>query len=129
MFSKFFAYEEQLRNYNEDTGIQSRVISSSPELMLMEWRFPKKGSVTPMHDHYHVQMTYFVKGSVEITFADGSKKIAHAGDAVSFAPGEEHGVVTLEPDTIAIDAFAPLRLDHLEKHRKFSADEIQPYSI
>ena len=76
------------------------------------------GHVIPLHDHYHVQMSYILKGSAKITLADGTEKLCKAGDAAAFAPNEAHSVITAEPDTVIMDVFTPLRLDHLANHKK-----------
>jgi len=116
MFSKLFPSEEQ--PWNRQDAVESRIIAYSPELMLMEWHFFHANHVLPLHDHYHVQLSYIVRGSARIIFADGSEKLGRAGDAVSFAPNDAHSVIIAEPDTVIMDVFTPIRLDHLEKHRQ-----------
>ena len=116
MYSKLFPLEEQ--RWNEQELFRSRVIAYSPEVMMMEWTFFNAGHVIPLHDHYHVQMSYIVKGSAKVITADGTEKLCKAGDAAAFAPNEAHSVITAEPDTVIMDVFAPLRLDHLGNHKK-----------
>lgn len=114
MYSKLFPAEEQLRN--EQEAFSSRIISYTPEVMLMEWHFYNAGHVIPMHEHYHVQLSYITQGSAKVILADGTEKLCRAGDAAAFAPNEVHSVITAEPDTVIMDVFAPLRLDHLANH-------------
>lgn len=114
MFSQFFPADEQ--PHKEQEGVSSRILAYSPELMLMEWRFENAGQVIPPHAHYHAQLSYVAKGAATIRLCDGSEKLCVAGDAVSFAPNESHGVVTAEPDTVIMDVFNPVRLDHLANH-------------
>jgi quercetin dioxygenase-like cupin family protein len=116
MFSKLFPAGEQLWKNQDDKGIRSRIIAYTPECLIMEWCFHNKGHVVPKHEHYHVQFSYIVKGSAVVTLADGSENLLRTGDAVSFAPNEFHKLVTQEPDTVVMDVFLPLRLDHLEAH-------------
>lgn len=116
MFSKLFPLEEQFQN-KQDT-FESRIIAYTPEVMLMEWKFYNAGHVTPLHDHYHVQLSYVVSGSAKIILADGSEKLCKAGDSAAFAPYEAHSVITAEPNTVIMDVFTPIRLDHLANHRK-----------
>ena len=116
MFSKLFPGDEQLWNRKET--FESRIIAYTPEVMMMEWTFPNAGHVIPLHDHYHVQMSYILKGSAKITLADGTEKLCKAGDAVAFAPNEAHSVITAEPDTVIMDVFTPIRLDHLANHKQ-----------
>ena len=115
MYSKLFPAEEQLKN--EQETYCSKIIAYTPEVMMMEWHFFNAGHVIPMHEHYHVQLSYIVKGSAKVILADGSEKLCQAGDSAAFAPNEGHSVITAEPDTVIIDVFNPIRLDHLANHR------------
>ena len=115
MFSKFFASDTQPVNKQE--SFCSKILACTPEVMLMEWHFDNAGHVIPLHEHYHVQLSYVKQGSVITTLCDGTEKLCRAGDAVAFAPNEAHSVVTAEPDTVVLDVFSPIRLDHLENHR------------
>lgn len=117
MFSKLFPTDEQLRNDQPEKGFRSRILAYTPELLMMEWSFPKAGYVVPRHEHYHVQLSYIVAGSAKVTLADGTEKLCTAGDAAAFAPNEAHSVVTLEDNTVIIDVFNPIRLDHLANHK------------
>ena len=117
MFSKLFSQEEQPQNVQDENGFRSRILAYTPEVMMMEWHFFHAGHVIPMHEHYHVQLSYIMKGSAKVILADGSEKLCHAGDAAAFAPNEAHSVITAEPDTVIVDVFNPIRLDHLENHR------------
>ncbi|MBO7373375.1 MAG: cupin domain-containing protein [Oscillospiraceae bacterium] len=116
MFSKLFPADEQPQNIQDEKGFRSRVLAYTPELMMMEWSFPNAGYVVPMHEHYHVQLSYIVRGAAKVILADGSEKLCKAGDAAAFAPNEAHSVVVAEPDTVVIDVFNPVRLDHLANH-------------
>ena len=116
MFSRLFPCNEQLWNRKET--FESRIIAYTPEVMMMESKFPHAGHVIPLHDHYHVQMSYILKGSAKIILADGTEKHCKAGDAAAFAPNEAHSVITAEPDTVIMDVFTPIRLDHLANHTK-----------
>ena len=115
MYSKLFPYEGQL--WNRQKEFESRIIAYTPEVMMMEWRFPEADHVIPLHEHYHVQMSYIIRGSAKLILADGSEKLCKAGDAVAFAPNEAHSVITGEPDTVIMDVFTPIRLDHLANHK------------
>ena len=85
---------------------------------MMEWSFPKAGHVIPLHEHYHVQMSYILKGAAKVILADGTETLCKAGDAAAFSPNEAHSVITAEPDTVIMDVFTPIRLDHLANHQK-----------
>ena len=116
MFTQVFHIPDQPRNAGE--GFTSRILAYGPGLLVMEWHFEKAGSVTPMHSHYHEQVTHVVKGSTKLSFPDGREDVLKAGESVYFAPNEEHALVTMEDDCVIIDAFTPIRIDHLERHRK-----------
>ena len=116
MFSRLFPEEEQL--WNGDESFRSRIIGYTPELMMMEWTFFHAGHVIPLHDHYHVQMSYILRGSAKVILADGTETLCRAGDCAAFGPNEAHSVITAEPDTVIMDVFTPVRLDHLANHRR-----------
>ena len=113
MFSRFFSLDEQKTGVNEATGSKIRMIGYGAGLMLREETFPK-GTVVPFHSHYHEQMCYVAAGSANCILADGSERILHAGECAYIGHNEEHSVVMLE-DTTIIDAFTPIRVDHLEQ--------------
>ena len=115
MFSRPFHLNQQ--PVNETEGVSSRILAYSPGLLAMEWHFANKNSLTPLHNHYHEQLTCIQKGSVKVTMADGSEEVFTAGESVYFAPYEDHAVLTLEDDVVVIDVFNPCRIDHLEKHK------------
>ena len=117
MYSKLFPKEEQPQNIQDEKGVRSRVLACTPEVMMMEWHFFHAGHVIPLHEHYHVQLSYVLRGSAVVTLADGTEKLCRAGDAAAFAPNEAHSVVTAEPDTVILDVFSPIRLDHLANHK------------
>lgn len=113
MFSRFFSVNEQKTGINEATGSRIRMIGYGPGLMLREESFPK-GTVVPFHSHYHEQMCYVASGTVNCILDDGSERVLHAGECAYIGPNEKHSVVMLEDATI-IDAFTPIRVDHLEQ--------------
>ena len=97
-----------------------RIIGYGPGVMLREEVFPA-GTHLPTHNHYHEQITYVVSGSIRCTLADGSEMVLKAGECAYFAPYEEHTLVMLE-DTAVIDAFTPIRIDHLEQKVFYAND-------
>lgn len=112
MFSKFFPMETQKLGENAAFQSKSRVIAYGPGVMLREECFPA-GMLLPRHNHYHEQISYIASGKIKCTLDDGSEKIISAGEAVYFAPYEYHTLEIIE-DTAVIDAFTPIRIDHLE---------------
>ena len=117
MYSKLFPADKQLQNIQDEKGFRSRILAYTPELMMMEWHFFHANHVIPLHEHYHVQLSHIVKGSAKVILADGTEKLCKAGDSVAFAPNEAHSVITAEPDTVILDVFSPVRLDHLANHK------------
>ena len=113
MFSRFFSISNQKAGANETTGSRIRMIGYGAGLLLREETFPK-GTVVPFHSHYHEQICYIASGSANCILADGSERVLSAGECAYIGPNEEHSVVMLE-DTTIIDAFTPIRVDHLEQ--------------
>ena len=86
MDTKIFDVRHQPVRHDQEAGVDSTILSSSDNLMLMKWQFAHKGYVIPLHRHEHEQLTTILKGSMRVTLPDGSEQEFHAGDALCFAP-------------------------------------------
>lgn len=91
-------------------GVLRRVLSESPELMIVEVAFPA-GAIGAPHSHPHVQSTYVQSGRFEFTI-DGEPVRVAAGDAFVIPANAVHGCRALEQGVL-IDAFTPRRDDFL----------------
>ncbi|WP_316833153.1 cupin domain-containing protein [Pedobacter aquatilis] len=92
-------------------GVRRKIMAYDDNLMLVKVEF-KKGAVGAIHNHPHLQLSYFAKGSFEVTIGE-DKKLLKEGD-VFFAPTMVyHGVHCLE-DGLLIDVFNPHREDFLK---------------
>lgn len=69
----------------------------------------KAGAVVPVHSHHNEQITTVQSGSLRFLLKDGPV-IVSAGQVLTLAPHETHGVEVLE-DSVAIDLFTPRRED------------------
>ncbi|RIH88395.1 Cupin domain protein [Meiothermus luteus] len=75
----------------------------------------KAGAVLPAHAHPHEQITLVFSGRMRLRVGETWLELG-PGDVAHVPGGVEHEVVFLE-DTVAFDAFHPLREDLLEKLR------------
>ncbi len=96
--------EEQL------TDMLSRKLISGRNEMIAQI-FLKKGCVVASHRHESEQMTFILKGLLELTLPDGKVKVGE-GEVLVIPPNLEHSAVALE-DTIDLDIFSPIRIDWL----------------
>lgn len=94
------------------TGIKRKIMAYDERLMLVKVSF-LKGSVGPVHQHHHTQITHVQSGAFEVIIG-GDKKVLKAGDAFYIPPHVDHGCVCLE-DGILIDVFSPHREDFVQK--------------
>jgi quercetin dioxygenase-like cupin family protein len=92
-------------------GVVRRVLSESPELMLVEVSFPPDG-VGPVHSHPHVQSTLVSSGRFEFT-VDGARFEVGPGDAFVVPSNAVHGCRALGEPGVLIDSFTPRRDDFL----------------
>jgi quercetin dioxygenase-like cupin family protein len=67
------------------------------------------GAVVPLHQHPNEQITYILKGAVDVT-VDGVKHRVSAGELIVLPPNVPHAFVALEPTT-DLDFFSPPRAD------------------
>lgn len=73
--------------------------------------FLKKGCVVASHKHESEQLTYILKGLMELTLPDGKVRLAE-GQVLLIPPNLEHSAIALE-DTVDLDIFSPIRIDWL----------------
>ncbi len=107
---KFFAQANAGETTVLGPGNTRRVLIHTPELMQVEFGFDK-GAVGALHSHPHVQVSYVVEGSFEVTI-DGVTETVGAGGSFIVPSGLVHGVLALEQGRL-IDVFTPLRQDFL----------------
>jgi quercetin dioxygenase-like cupin family protein len=92
-------------------GVKRQVLSDSPELMVVAFRFERAGAEGKLHNHPHVQSTYVETGRFVFTVAGESFEVER-GQSFVIASNAVHGCKCLEPGTL-IDTFAPRRDDFL----------------
>ncbi len=93
-----------------DTGITRQVLSHSPEIMVVSFRF-ESGAEGRLHSHAHVQSTYVARGRFRF-FRDGVAYELNPGDSLVIPGNTEHGCQCLEAGEL-IDCFTPRRDDFL----------------
>lgn len=94
-----------------DPGIRRQVLSDSPDLMVVAFRFQQEGAEGKLHNHPHVQSTYVESGRFRFTI-DGETFDVSPGDSFVIPSNTLHGCVCLEPGTL-VDTFTPRRDDFL----------------
>ena len=94
-----------------DPGIRRQVLSDSPDLMVVAFRFQQEGAEGKLHNHPHVQSTYVESGRFRFTI-DGKTFDVSPGDSFVIPSNALHGCVCLEPGTL-VDTFTPRRDDFL----------------
>ena len=94
-----------------DAGVKRQVLSDSPELMVVAFRFDAEGAEGKLHNHPHVQSTYVESGRFVFSVAGESFEVS-PGDSFVIPSNAVHGCKCLEPGTL-IDTFAPRRDDFL----------------
>ncbi|WP_346900684.1 cupin domain-containing protein [uncultured Roseibium sp.] len=93
-----------------DRGVTRQVLSESPELMVVSFRFAQ-GAEGKLHNHPHVQSTYVQSGRFAFTVAGEDIEVG-PGDSFVIPSNAKHGCRCLEPGTL-IDTFTPRRDDFL----------------
>ena len=92
-------------------GVTRRVLSESPEIMLVEVSFPADG-VGAAHSHPHVQSTLVKSGRFAFTIGDETFQVG-PGDAFVIPANAVHGCRALGEPGVLIDTFTPRRDDFL----------------
>lgn len=94
-----------------DPGVTRQVLSETPDLMVVAFRFTQEGAEGKRHNHPHVQSTYVETGRFVFTIGDESFEVG-PGDSFVIPSNAFHGCRCLEPGTL-IDTFTPRRDDFL----------------
>jgi quercetin dioxygenase-like cupin family protein len=71
-------------------------------------------TVTPVHRHYHEQITLVERGRVDF-FVEDERKTAAPGDVLLFPSNVQHGATMLDEEVVLIDIFSPPREEFLVK--------------
>ena len=69
-------------------------------------------TVTPVHRHYHEQITLVERGRVDF-FVEDERKTAAPGDVLLFPSNVRHGATMLDEEVVLIDIFSPPREEFL----------------
>lgn len=94
-------------------GIRQKTRVFGAKTLLAEFALAR-GGVLPVHAHPHEQTGYLVAGRLRLRIGDREFD-ARAGDAWCIPAGVEHGA-RAEEDSVAVEAFAPVREDYLPEN-------------
>ena len=111
MQSELFQIETETTWEDLGNGVQRKIYGYDDKIMLVKAKF-EAGAIGPLHEHYHVQVTYVESGVFEVIIGD-EKKILKQGDVFFIPPSIDHGVVALE-EGILVDSFNPMRADFIQ---------------
>lgn len=95
-------------------GILMKTLVHGEKTLLAEFRLTA-GAKVPAHSHPHEQTGYLVSGSLELTIGAEARLLV-AGDAWCIPGGVEHQA-TARQDSVAVEAFSPVREDYLPRWR------------
>ncbi len=106
-----FLFGDQIEWETVGEGVQRQIMGYDDKIMLVHVKFDK-GSIGPIHDHYHSQVTFVKSGEFEVSI-NGEKKVLKAGDCFYIPPHAPHGAICLASGVL-IDVFSPIREDFME---------------
>ncbi|WP_026978743.1 cupin domain-containing protein [Flavobacterium tegetincola] len=109
--SKAFIIGDEMEWETVGDGVKRKIMGYDDTIMLVNVDF-KKGSIGPIHQHYHAQVTYVVSGQFEVTVGKETK-LLKAGDCFYIEPHIMHGAVCQE-DGMLVDVFSPIREDFMQ---------------
>lgn len=110
MNSEAFVQSSAITWERTGPGVRRQVLGHDPGLMLVSVRF-EKGSIGPVHQHPHRQVSFVVAGRFEVRIGDETCVLA-AGDCFIVPPDVPHGALALEEGAL-VDVFTPPRADFL----------------
>ena len=95
-----------------EPGLQRRILTHSPTLMLVEHRMEKGWKGAP-HSHPQEQLVYVLSGRLRFTCGQDTFEIS-SGDSFIVPGNAEHEAAALEA-CVVIDVFHPTRQDYVPK--------------
>ena len=105
-----FIEDKQFEWKKVGEGVRRKIMAYDNSLMLVKVDF-EQDAISPLHQHYNVQITHIESGVFEVEMA-GEKKILKTGDAFHVPSNIEDGVICLEKGVL-INVFSPMREDFL----------------
>lgn len=72
MQSELFQIETETTWEDLGNGVQRKIYGYDDKIMLVKAKF-EAGAIGPLHEHYHVQVTYVESGVFEMTIGDEKK--------------------------------------------------------
>jgi len=104
-------YVKTYPEVNAGPSVKRQVLSQTPDLMVVAFRFLEPEAEGSLHHHPHVQSTYVESGRFRFSI-NGESFDVGIGDSFVIPSEALHGCVCLEPGTL-IDTFTPRRDDFL----------------
>lgn len=111
MNEQYYFMNEEIEFEQVNATIKRKIVARGGSMMIVEVHFAK-GAIGALHEHFHEQVSYCIKGKLEFD-VNGEKKVIGAGDSVFMPTDSLHGCVALE-DTVLLDIFTPQREDFLK---------------
>ncbi len=108
--SDVFIKDEKVEWEEVGNGVRRKIMAYDDLIMLVKAEF-QEGSIGPIHDHHHSQVTYVESGAFEVTIGK-EKKVLKTNDAFYIPPHTPHGAVCLE-EGVLLDVFSPIREDFM----------------
>ncbi len=88
-------------------GVSARVVTA--DSLTVTHVMIKKGSILPLHNHFHEQVVHVLEGELEVTVED-KLFVLSAGTSLVLPPNIPHSGKALS-DVKVIDVFHPVRED------------------
>lgn len=106
---EYFVNKDDLNNISKQEDIIIKSISLNNVMMTyMEF---KPHTKMPLHKHTNEQISFILKGSIEMII-DGKIKILKPGDFAIIPANIEHAGNILNDFTIIVDSWSPIREDY-----------------
>lgn len=112
MKEQYYFMGEEIAFETVNDKVKRKIVARGGDMMIVEVHFVA-GGIGDMHEHFHEQVSYCIKGKMEFT-VNGEKCVIGAGDSIFMPKHSLHGAVALE-DTVLLDVFTPQREDFLKK--------------
>ncbi|MFI3230967.1 MAG: cupin domain-containing protein [bacterium] len=107
---EFYFINDEIEFITVNEKIKRKIVARGGDMMIVEVHF-QEGAIGDLHEHFHEQVSYCIKGKLEFD-VNGDKAIIGPGDSIFMPKHSLHGCKVLEP-TVLLDIFTPQREDFL----------------
>lgn len=86
--------------------------------LMLSYLEMEDGAEVPLHSHPHEQGGVLLKGTLELTIGDETRRVA-AGSLFLIPPDVPHRALAVDGPAVVLDVFSPIREDYAKQANRY----------